>query len=319
MWFKNLYLYRLQDDFSVTPEELHEKLTEKLFFECGKEQKETMGWVSPLGRDSEVLAHAANGYLLMTMAMQERMLPASVVREELDERVAHIQTQEDRKVSSREKKDMREQIEFELLPQAFKRTRKLDGWIDPNDGWLILNVSSATQAEKFTGLLRKSVGSLPTKTPETAVTPISLMTEWLREGELPEPFELGAECELRGQGDEQSVAVFKKHKLLTDEVQANLETGKLVSKLMLTWDEKISFVLTDNLQLKRIKFLDVFDDQLDEHDPQSHAEKLDIEFSLMTGEVANMLKDLMACFNPQTKEDDTGDSAASADADGQES
>ena len=110
--------------------------------------------------------------------------------------------------------------------------------------------------------------------------------------------ELGEECELRSQGDDQSVAVFKKHELLSDEVKSNLATGKLVSKLMLTWDQRISFVLTDTLQIKRLKFLDVFDEQLNEQDPQSHAERKDIEFTLMTGEVSRLLADLMACFNP---------------------
>jgi recombination associated protein RdgC len=108
---------------------------------------------------------------------------------------------------------------------------------------------------------------------------------------------LGEECELRSQGDEKSVAVFKRHELLTDEVQSNLASGKLVSKLGLVWDEKISFILTDELGVRRVRFLDVLEDRLKDSDPQSHAEKLDIEFNLMTGEVTQLLADLMKCFS----------------------
>ncbi len=298
MWFKNLYLYKLQQAFPLTAEALHEQLTARSFIGCLKDQRESSGWVAPLGRPSESLVHAANGYIWVTMAHQERMLPSSVVKEELDERVGDLQERENRKLSSREKKDMREQIEFELLPQAFTRTRQLDAWIDPNEQWLVVNTSSATQAERLTALLRKCIDTLPIAAPETSNSPTFLMTHWLTEGVLPPKFALGEECELRSQGDDQSVAVFKKHELLSDEVKSNLATGKLVSKLMLTWDQRISFVLTDTLQIKRLKFLDVFDEQLNEQDPQSHAERKDIEFTLMTGEVSRLLADLMACFNP---------------------
>lgn len=304
MWFKNLYLYKLQQDFPLSAEELHERLEMRPFAGCSKEQRESSGWVPPLGRQSEVLAHGSNGYLLLTMAHQERMLPSSVIREELDERVAEIEDRDSRKVSSREKKDLREQIEFELLPRAFTRTRMLDAWIDPQGAWMVVNTSSASQAERLTGLLRKTIDSLPVVTPETKSSPTHLMTQWLTDGILPAPFELGEECEMRSQGDDQGVAVFKKHELLSDEVQSNLDSGKLVSKLMLTWDNKISFMLTDSLQLKRLKFLDVFDEQLDEHDPQSHAEHKDIEFTLMTGEVSLLLADLLAVFNPQQDQQD---------------
>lgn len=299
MWFKNLYLYKLQGEFPLSAEELDEKLSSKLFAPCGGEQRESSGWVPPLGRGAESLVHSSNGYILLTMAHQERMLPSSVIKDELDERVATIQERDARKVGGKEKKDLREQIEFELLPRAFTRTRKLDAWIDPHNQWLIINTSSPTQAERFTGQLRKTIDSLPVATPETDNSPVSMMTQWLSEGVLPAPFVLGGECELLSQDEEQSVAVFKKHELMAEEVQSNLANGKLVSKLQLSWDNKISFVLTEDLQIKRLKFLDVFDDQLDEHDPQSHAEKMDIEFTLMTGEVSLLLNNLFDCFKSQ--------------------
>ncbi len=303
MWFKNLYLYKLQQDFEWTAEDLHEKLALRPFAPCVQEQRESVGWVSPLGRDSQVMAHAANGYILVSLAHQERMLPSSVIREALEVRLAEIEACDGRKVSGREKKDLKEAIEFELLPKAFTRTRQIDAWLDPQGRWLILNTASATQAERLTHYLRASIDSLPLKAPETEMTPVCLMTQWLRDGVLPAPFELGEECELRSQGDDQSVAVFKKHELRSDEVQSNLDNGKWVSKLMLVWDKKISFMLTDNLLIKRLKFLDVMGEQLDEHDPQSYAEKKDIEFTLMTGEVTRLLQDLLHCLNPQQTED----------------
>ncbi|MBJ6610854.1 MAG: recombination-associated protein RdgC [Candidatus Thiothrix moscowensis] len=297
MWFKNLYLLRFSSEFAMSPEELHDALSSRPFLGCGKELREASGWVSPLGRNSEQLVHAANGYILLTLAHQEKMLPASVIREELEATVAEIEEKEGRKLGKREKQDLRDEIEFELLPQAFTRTKKIDAWIDPQHGWMIINTSSSTQGERLTHLLRNTIGSLPVVPPKTDVTPVTLMTQWLAdESSLPAPFALGEDCELRSQGEEQSVAVFKRHELTAEEVQANLAAGKTVSKLGLVWDEKISFILSDDLGIRRVRFLDVLEDSLKDADPQSHAEKLDIEFSLMTGEVSKLLADLMKCF-----------------------
>lgn len=301
MWFKNLYLLRLGDDFSVTPEALQEALATKPFMECGKEQKESTGWVSPFGRDNPQLIHVADGYLLLTLAHQERLLPASVIREELDVRVAEIEEKEQRKVAKREKQDLRDEVEFSLLPKAFTRTRQMDAWLDQRHGWMVINTASSMQGERLTHQLRSVLGSLPVTVPKPEQNPAVLMTSWLATGELPKPFALGDECELHSQDEEKSVASFKRHDLTSEEVSSNLARGKMVSKLGLVWDEKISFILTDELQVRRVKFLDVLADDLKDADPESAEEKLDIEFSLMTGEVSRLLQDLMRCFAAEPK------------------
>ena len=297
MWFKNLYLFKFEKEFSLNAEELHEALLTKPFTPCSATQKESMGWSAPLGKDTTSLTHASNNYILLTMSRQERLLPTAVIKETLQEKVEAIEVQENRKVSSREKKELREDIEHELLPRAFTRTQKIDAWVDPKNGWLILNTSSAPRAEEFTKLLRKTLGSLPITLPESEVSPAVAMTQWLTSHKLPAPFTLGFECELKNQGDDKGSVSFKQHDLTLDEIQTSLKAGKYASKLALEWDEKISFVLSEDLQIKKLKFLDVLEEQLKDNDPQSHAEHIDIEFALMTGEVAALLKDLMKAVN----------------------
>ena len=292
MWFKNLYLYQFEKDFNQDADSLHEALSDKPFVECSATQRESMGWVPPLGKKSEAYSHSVNNFVLLTMARQERLLPASVVREELDERVIELQERENRRVGAKEKKELRERIEDELLPRAFTRTQKLDAWIDLKGGWLVINTPSAARAEAFSALLRKTIGSLPVVPPKSeAVSPI--LTQWLKEYSSPEPFEIGDECELKGAGDDTGIAAFRKHELGTDEVKSNLETGKVVSKLSLIWDKKISFVVGDDLIVKKLKFLDVLDEKMNEQDPQSHEERMDIEFTLMTGELSKLIPDLI--------------------------
>ena len=297
MWFKNLYLFKFEIDFSLNAEALHDELAKKPFTPCSSTQRESMGWIPPLGKNTDSFTHASNNYILLSMARQERLLPATVIKETLEEKVEAIEVKEDRKLSSREKKEMREDIEHELLPRAFTRTQKMDAWIDPKNGWLILNTPSAPRAEAFTKLLRTTLGSLPVTLPESEVSPAVAMTTWLSTGKLPEPFVLGFECELKNQGDDKGSATFRQHDLTTDEVQTSLQAGKFAAKLAIEWDEKISFVLSEDLQIKKLKFLDVLEEQLQDNDPQTHEEHLDIQFALMTGEVSAMLKDLMKALN----------------------
>ncbi len=293
MWFKNLYFFKFDSDFSLSAEELHEQLTKKTFKPCSPTQRESIGWVAPLGDSAESFTHAANNFILLTLARQERILPATVVREELGLRIAEIELKEDRRVRGKEKKDLLEAIEFELLPRAFTKTQKMDAWIDRKGQWLVVNTSSATRAEALTDLLRKTLGSLPVSLPDTETAPMTTMTKWLSDGVLPVPFELGQECELVSEQDDKSKVIFRNHDLMTDEVQSHLTAGKSVSKLAIQWDNKISFVLDENLQIKKLKFLDVMEDTMQENDPQSHEERLDIEFTLMTGEVSNLWSQLL--------------------------
>ncbi|MCL4164637.1 UNVERIFIED_CONTAM: hypothetical protein GTU68_012324, partial [Idotea baltica] len=253
MWFKNLYLYQFEKDFNQDADTLHEALSAKPFVECSATQRESMGWVPPLGKNSEAYTHAVSNFVLLTMARQERLLPSSVVKEELDERVIELQERESRRVGAKEKKELRERVEDELLPRAFTRTQKLDAWIDLAGGWVVINTPSAARAEAFTTLLRKTIGSLPAVPPKTeAVTPI--LTQWLTEYKTPEPFEIGDECELKGTGDDQATAAFRKHELDTEEVKSNLQSGKQASKLALIWDKKVSFVIGDDMVVKKLKF-----------------------------------------------------------------
>ncbi len=252
-----------------------------------------MGWASPFGKRHEALVHASNRMMLLSMARQERLLPAAVIREILEENLADIELAENRRVGAKEKKELRENIEHELLPKAFTRTQKIDAWIDPQGDWLIINTPSASRAEEFCKLLRKTLGSLPVSLADTELPPATAMTQWLGKNTLPAPFQLGHECELKSLSEDKAVAVFRQHELTADEVQDSLRSGKYVAKLGLDWDEKISFLLTEDLQIKKLRFLDVLDEQLKEHDPDTLEERLDIEFTLMSGEVSALLADLI--------------------------
>ncbi len=293
MWFRNLYLFKFEQSFNYNAEDLQNALENNQLADCPPGQRESSGWISPFGRHNDQLVLANQGFYLIRMARQERILPASVIKEHLLERVDRIEARENRKVGGRERREIREELEFELLPKAFTKTTHLDAWIDSKHGWLIINTSSAPRAEAFAKLLRNSLGNLSIVLPETNSSPLASMTQWLNKDRPPRPFDFGYECLFKTADEEKSTVAFKRHTLIGDELRANLDAGKFVTQLELIWDDKVRFILIDNLIIKRVKFLDIMADDLDKQGFESSEEKIDAEFALMTGEVTQLLVELM--------------------------
>ncbi len=301
MWFKNLFLFKFENSFALNAIELHAELLKKPFAPCLSEQRTSIGWISPLGQDTKELSHQVNGNILFSMMKQEKILPSSVIADNLSERIAEIEEKQNRKVSAKEKREIREDIEHELLPRAFSKNTKLDAWINKKGDYLIINTSSAPRAEEFATLLRKTLGSLPITLPETETHPAVTMTQWLSNLKPADNFSIGHECNLKNHGDDKGQTTYKKHDLSLDEVHANLEAGKFVSELALEWDDKISFVLTENLVIKKLKFLNLLEDKLTNEDPKTHAEHVDIEFALMAGEVELLVNDIFNGLDPDNE------------------
>ncbi len=297
MWFRNLYLFKFENPFNFNAEDLQAALEKNQLDACPPGQRETLGWISPFGRNNELLVLANQGFYLIRMAKQERILPASVIKDHLLERVDQIQIGQGRKVGGKERREIKEELEFELLPKAFTKTSHIDAWIDSNNSWLVINTSTASKAEALVKLLQNSLGNLSVTLPETESSPAATMTNWLYLNKLPRAFEFGHECLFKSRDDQMSTVTFKKHELYSNEVHPNLETGKFVAQIELIWSQKIKFILTEELVLKRVKFLDVMTDNLDKQGFETNEEKIDTEFALMTGEITQLLDELMQELN----------------------
>lgn len=302
MWFKNLILYRFNKPFELSAGELEEKLTEKRFLSCGSQDMSTYGWVPPLGRHGDMLTHAANGFVMVCARREEKILPASVIKEVLDERIEAIEQEQDRQVFSKEKKTLKDDVIMELLPKAFTKSQNTFAYIDAEAGWMVLDASSFKKAEDLTSCLRECVGSLPVITPALKNAPSALMTQWLQQNPVvPAPFTLGFDCELREPGDEGGQISIKKQELITDEILAHLDSGMQVSKLALNWDEKQTFVLGDDLIIRKLKFTEVIEEKLDEINAETAAEQFDADFSVMTLSIRELVTDLIKALGGESE------------------
>lgn len=301
MWFKNIRAYRLTNPFDFTAERLGEKLEQRSFEPCAKSQALSLGWVPPLGEEGGALAHAANGRLLIKLKREEKLLPATVVREQLEEKVAHIEAEQGRKVYRKERLTLKDEIVQDCLPRAFSRSAAVHAYIDTRNNWVFVDAASASRAEELLNLLRECIGSFPVVLPQVANAPSATMTSWLAHNSLPDDFTLGEEVELRELGEEGGVVRCRGVDLLSEEVETHLNAGKQVARLALQWEERVKLVLAEDLCLRRLKFSEELMKENEDIPEADDAARLDADFALMTEAVSGLQERVIAIFGGEAE------------------
>lgn len=251
--FKNLAVYRLKNGGNFSKENLEEALACKAFQECGSQDYKSVGW-APFGENGEYVL-AASGHWLLRLQMQERLLPAAVVRQMAEKRAAEIEAKQGYKPGRKQMKDLKEQIVQELLPNALRKDSFVLVWIDPRGGWMGVDAGSLNKADIVAEKLRQTVDSLEFTLVRTERSPVSAMTDWLS-GEAPEKFTVDRECELRMPTEERSVVKYVRHALDGGDVRDHLTQGKTPVSLAMTWDDQLSFVITEKFGIKKLAVLD---------------------------------------------------------------
>ena len=224
------------------------------------------------------------------------MLPSTVVREQLEERVAEIEQQEARKVYRKERLDLKDQIIQDCLPRAFSRSSAVHAYIDLRAKWIFVDSASASRAEELLNLMRDCIGSFPVVLPQVNNAPLTTMTNWLLHSNLPEGFELGTECELRELGEDGGVVRCRGVDLLSEEVETHLHAGKQVARLALHWDERLSLVLAEDLCLRRLKFADELMKENEDLPEDDEDARIDADFALMANAITELQEKGMTLF-----------------------
>ena len=293
MYFKNLHPYRLSPEWPITLDALREQLATKPFKPCGSQDHESRGWVPPF--DGGELVHAIGDNWLVCMQTEAKLLPPAVINKEADKRAAEIKEQQGFKLGRKAMNELREQITTELLPRAFTRIRKTYAWLNVRAGWLVVDAVSQNKAEDVLELLRHSLDTFPLALLRTERSPMSAMADWLAGG-APDGFTLDQDFALQSISEDKARATFKGHDLEETHIDELLAAGNLPIKLAMTFDDRISFVLTESGALKRIDFLDVIRDQVKADEHEDAQSIFDAEFALMTGELLRMLPAVVAAM-----------------------
>ena len=289
MWFKNLQIYRLPTPWTVSAEQLEAQLTPQAFVACTSIDLQSQGWVSP--RNNGMLVHSANKQHLLLLGTEKKLLPATVINQVTKMRAAELEEQQGFKPGRKQLKELKEQVTDELLPRAFSVYRSTWVWIDPVNGWLVVDAASAAKSDEVLKLLLKSIDKLALETLHVQQSPVAAMTDWLAADEAPGGFTVDQDTELRASGESKATVRYVRHTLEAEDVRRHIAAGKQCTRLAMTWSDKVSFVLTESLTIKRVAPLDILKEN--EATTKNEEERFDGDFVLMTGELGRLIGDLV--------------------------
>ena len=296
MWFKNLQIYRIPAPWKFDLPEFIAQLATQAFQTCGNSEMQSQGWVAP--RANGELVHSVNQQLLLQLTTERKLLPSSVINQVAKARALEVEEQQGFKPGRKMLKEIKEQVGEELLPRAFSIQRSTLVWIDPVHGWLVIDASSPAKSDEVLKLLLKCNDKLPLEMLRVALSPLAAMTDWLAGNEAPAGFTIDQDTELRSKAESKATVRYVRHALDPKEIASHIASGKQCTKLALTWADKVSFVLTENLTLKRVQALDVLTEQAN---AQHEDEKLDGDFALMCGELNQLFTDLILALGGEAK------------------
>jgi len=286
MWFRNLQAYRITSG-NITLNSLEEALSQRALQPCMQMEMQSRGWVVPR-EEQENFVHVFGQQWLMSLGVEKKLLPAGVINQHAKARITQIEQMQGYKVGKKQIRDIKEAAMIELLPRAFVQRHKTYAWIDAIKNRLVIDTASTHKADEFVEVLIKSVHGLTLESLDTQISPSSAMTRWLSGDDLPSIFTIDRDCELQGMNDEKATVRYTRHVLDAEETARHIRAGKKVIKLAMTWDNKVSFVLHDNLQLRRITPLDILKEST-----ESTEELFDSDFAMMTGELSQLITDII--------------------------
>jgi recombination associated protein RdgC len=295
MLFKNAFVYRFTKPVHWSANKLKEALADRAFSPCSANDSYRLGWVAPAPMIDNELIYTHGRYVLLTLNKEEKILPASVVNDEVAKRAHAIEEKEQRKLRKKEKQELKEQVISVLLPKAFTRSKRTSAYLDTLNGLLIVDTPSPTKADEFTATLRQSVGTLPIGFVTLKDSPTQHFSTWVKTDNCPAPLQLGDQCDLRAADGTDMIIRCKGTESLTEAISSHIDAGMQVTQVALSWDEKITFLLSDEVIIKRLKYLDRFQEAAAENDSDA-AEQFVAKFSLLTLEFEQMLNDIFAAL-----------------------
>lgn len=292
MWYKYVSLFQLVESVSYAPEKLEKQLSELVFKPCSKLAPISMGWTSPIDKEDAPLVHAANGFMLFCLKIEEKILPPAVIHEQLHEKVKQIEAKQERRVSQREKAALKDEITFSLLPHAFTKSTKLFMHIDTKNQWLIIDTGTSSKIDYVLETLRKTSRHIKTVLPSVIHLP-TLMTHWLKTDNTPEAFVIEDACLLQDPNHEYTKVRCQHQDLFSKGVQSFVKTGYEVREMALTWRDQITFMIKDNFSLHQLHFHDLITTQTKDIHTETQIEQFDADFAIMTAALTELLHDLL--------------------------
>ncbi len=291
--FKNAIVYRIAPSWAASLTDCEAALQPARFLPCSASQPQSIGWLEPRGTAHGPLIESAGGEWLLRLVVESRVLPGAVVKRRVDDIMQKIERDTGRKPGRKQAKEIREEAVLQLLPQAFTRQSALPVWMSPVKRWLLVAAGSQARADAAVTLLTKSLPGFEAALVQTVESPAAAMAHWLLSGEPPAGFSIDRECELKAADEMKSVVRYARHALDINEIREHIgQGGKRPTRLALTWEGRVSFTLTEALQIRKIDFIDgVFEGRAERAAQGDDA--FDADAAIATGELGRLVPELL--------------------------
>lgn len=298
MWFKNLKLFRLSTEWAWTVDHIEAFLNKERFLEADASAATSVGWVA-VREEDERLAYPVGKQIICAFRSEKKLLPASVINQFVRVRAQELEEQQGFKPGRKQRRDLKEEVTSSLLPRAFSLLRDTRVWIDPVNHWLAIDTASTAKAEEVISALGKAIYPFPVEPIQVTISPTVAMTSWISSAQPPAYFSIDQDAELRAGGDKAAAVRYVKHALDVEDIDKHIKNGKQCTRLALTWNNRVSFVLTENLDIKRIAPQDVLDES-EQTALENEAEKFDSDMTLMCAELNQLLGTLLNALEEKT-------------------
>lgn len=299
--FKSACFFRIAEDFVLPDRDALERVLQKArFVPCGPTEPESTGWVPPRGGKSKVLAEVVDGHLILKLCTEKRAVPASAIRAGVDERVERYRAETgNERVPAKVKKGFKEEVLLDLLPRAFTKRATTLLWLDAKRRMLVVDAGSLAAADRIVSSLLAALLEVPGAGPaldlqlvHTQSSPAASMAHWLSTREAPWRFTVDRDCELKAADEQKSSVRYARHTLEIDEVAQHIAAGKMPTQLAMTWNDRVSFVLAETGQLRKLKMLDVVLKEAEDAKGKDD-DNFDANVAILTGELAQLIPDLL--------------------------
>lgn len=293
MFFRNLTLYRLPA--GIDRSRLETALADFPVREPGPMELSCTGFAPPAPNNEAMVRWCGNA-AMVRVAQRERILPSSVIADELRKRIDELAEREGRRPGGKERKRLKEAVVSELLPRAFVRPRSTFAYLDFDRGWLVIDTASRGAAEEVVSRLREALGRFPATPPTPEESPRALMTGWLINQRPPAAFMFGDECDLRDPAEAGAKWIGRRVDLESEEIREHIKSGMQAFRLGLVFSDRLSAVIGEDLVIRKLRFLDEVLDQLGTEPAEDAATEFDARFALQVGEVGYLLATLASTF-----------------------
>ena len=300
MWFKNLVVYRLASEWTLSAADLEEQCAQSSLQPCGAFDMQSRGWVHASAAKRYV--HTTQGNHMIALGMEQKLLPASIVRQVAAERAVDIEQQQGYPVGRRQMRELKERVTEELRARALTRRTMTRAWIDPKNGWFVIDAAGGARADAVVVTLRDTLGgTFPVQFLDVERSPQMSMASWLMLGDAPQRFTIDQDLELQSVDKTKATIRYARHPLDGKEIRNHLQAGMYATRLGLTWNDRVAFILTEKLQIKRVEFLGVTKEMSDGDSEISAEEQFDMDFALMAGELSQLFSDLALALGGETQ------------------